>query len=132
MGNGVFRNRLMLASMVIAGAIAMPRPAIAEMYDAEYRSCSEGATAAIVQCLTARTHAWDIRLNAGFKAALQRADQGQREPLRQAQRLWIQYRDANCRFYGMREGSLRQVEAAECLRSMTAERAQELEGMGAS
>jgi hypothetical protein len=25
---------------------------------------------------------------------------GQREPLKAAQGLWAQYRDANCRFYG--------------------------------
>ena len=44
-----------------------------------------------------------------------------------AQRLWVQYRDANCAFYGVQDGSIRQVQAAECIRSMTEDRAYELE-----
>ena len=44
-----------------------------------------------------------------------------------AQRLWVQYRDANCAFYGVQDGSIRQVQAAECIRSMTEDRAHELE-----
>ena len=44
-----------------------------------------------------------------------------------AQRLWVQYRDANCAFYGVEDGSIRQVQAAECIRSMTEDRAHELE-----
>ena len=44
-----------------------------------------------------------------------------------AQRLWVQYRDANCAFYGTRNGSIRQVQAAERIRSMTEDRARELE-----
>jgi uncharacterized protein YecT (DUF1311 family) len=44
-----------------------------------------------------------------------------------AQRLWVQYRDANCGFYGVQDGSIRQVQAAECIRSMTEDRAHELE-----
>jgi uncharacterized protein YecT (DUF1311 family) len=39
----------------------------------------------------------------------------------------IQYRDANCGFYGTKDGSIRQVQEAECIRAMTEERARELE-----
>src|SRR3546814_7869212 len=70
------------------------------MYDAEYQACSGGNSVEIVQCLAAKTRAHDARLNAGFKAAMGHVDAPQRELLRQAQRLWIQYRDANCRLYG--------------------------------
>jgi uncharacterized protein YecT (DUF1311 family) len=52
-------------------------------------------------------------LNAAYKVLTQQADAGQRNPLKAAQRLWIQYRDANCRFYGSAEGTIRQVQAAE-------------------
>jgi uncharacterized protein YecT (DUF1311 family) len=44
-----------------------------------------------------------------------------------AQRLWVQYRDANCGFYGTPDGSIRKVQGAECIRSMTEDRARELE-----
>jgi uncharacterized protein YecT (DUF1311 family) len=47
--------------------------------------------------------------------------------LRNVQRLWIKYRDANCGFYAEAPGSISQVAAAECLRLMTKQRALELE-----
>jgi uncharacterized protein YecT (DUF1311 family) len=46
---------------------------------------------------------------------------------RQRNCLWVQYQDANCAFYGVQDGSIRQVQAAECIRSMTEDRAHELE-----
>ena len=62
-----------------------------------------------------------------FKALQARIEANQRQPLLAAQRLWVQYRDANCAFYGTRNGSIRQVQAAERIRSMTEDRARELE-----
>jgi uncharacterized protein YecT (DUF1311 family) len=52
----------------------------------------------------------------------------QREQLRVAQRLWIQYRDANCLYYGLGEGTIARIEAGDCMRRMTQNRAIELEG----
>ena len=66
-------------------------------------------------------------MNAAYKALQARIDAAQRQPLLAAQRLWVQYLDANCGFYGVRDGSIRQVQAAECIRSMTEDRAHELE-----
>jgi uncharacterized protein YecT (DUF1311 family) len=66
-------------------------------------------------------------LNAAYKDLMRRVEAGQREPLKDAQRLWIHYRDANCGFYGSQEGTIREVQEAECFRSMTQERALELE-----
>ena len=54
----------------------------------------------------------------------------QRDQLRAAQRLWVQYRDANCLYYGMGEGTIARLDAGECMRSMTEARAKELEGLG--
>jgi uncharacterized protein YecT (DUF1311 family) len=64
-----------------------------------------------------------------YQKALKDAGAAQREQLRAAQRLWIQYRDANCLYYGMGEGTIAGVDAGECLRSMTEARARELEGL---
>jgi uncharacterized protein YecT (DUF1311 family) len=74
-----------------------------------------------------KTNASDQRLNAAYKALQARVDANQRQPLLAAQRLWVQYRDANCAFYGTGDGSIRQAQAAECIRSMTEGRARELE-----
>lgn len=115
---------LRLAVLIVLG---IAPPAAAEGYGAEYQACSGGSTAEIVDCLDARTRSWDSALNAAYKRAMAQVVPAQREPLRAAQRLWVAYRDANCRFYGLGEGSIRQIEAAECLRFMTEARARELQ-----
>ncbi|HWX51164.1 MAG TPA: lysozyme inhibitor LprI family protein [Roseomonas sp.] len=108
-------------------ALADGEPAQAASPQNDDAACDTATTTAgIAACLGAEAKAWDRKLNAAYAALQERIDPGQREPLRAAQRLWIQYRDANCRFYGAREGSVRQIEAAECLRSMTRDRAREL------
>ena len=93
------------------------------------QSC-DGNTFQMVECLKAKTAQWDKRLNAAYQKALQDAVPAQRDPLRAAQRLWIQYRDANRFYYGMGEGTIARLDAGECMRSMTEARAKELEGLG--
>ena len=93
------------------------------------QSC-DGDTFQMAECLKAKTAQWDKRLNVAYQKALQDAVPAQREPLRAAQRLWIQYRDANCLYYGMGEGTIARLDAGECMRSMTEARAKELEGLG--
>jgi uncharacterized protein YecT (DUF1311 family) len=93
------------------------------------QSC-DGNTLQMVECLKAKTAQWDKRLNIAYQKAVQDAQRAQREPLRAAQRLWVQYRDANCLYYGMGEGTIARLDAGECMRSMTEARAKELEGLG--
>ena len=93
-------------------------------------SC-DGNTFQIVECLKAKTAQWDKRMNVAYQAALKDASSDkQREQLRAAQRLWIQYRDANCLYYDLGEGTIARLDAGECMRSMTEVRAKELEGLG--
>jgi uncharacterized protein YecT (DUF1311 family) len=54
----------------------------------------------------------------------------QSDALRAAQRAWMQFRDANCRYYGSGEGTITRLQFAECMRSTTARRALELEELG--
>ncbi|MEO8320026.1 MAG: lysozyme inhibitor LprI family protein [Bradyrhizobium sp.] len=93
------------------------------------QSC-DGNTFQMVECLKAKTAQWDKRLNIAYQQALKDAVPAQRDPLRAAQRLWIQYRDANCLYYGMGEGTIARLDAGECMRSTTETRAKELEGLG--
>lgn len=109
-------------------ALLAVRPAAAEMFGPDYKPCgNQPNTLATVDCVAAKTKIWDQRLNAAYQSLAQRIDARQRDPLKASQRLWIQYRDANCRFYESQDGSIRQVQAAECLRTMTRDRALELE-----
>jgi uncharacterized protein YecT (DUF1311 family) len=60
---------------------------------------------------------------------MKKAEASQRDQLQAAQRLWIQYRDANCMYYALGQGSISRINAAECLRRMTESRAKEFETM---
>ena len=93
------------------------------------QSC-DGNTFQMVECLKAKTAQWDKRLNVAYQKAVQDVQPTQRDQLRAAQRLWVQYRDANCLYYGMGEGTIARLDAGECMRSMTEARAKELEGLG--
>ena len=93
------------------------------------QSC-DGNTFQMVECLKARTAQWDKRMTIAYQKAIKDAGEKQREQLRSAQRLWIQYRDANCLYYGLGEGTIARIEAGECMRDMTKARAEELEGIG--
>src|SRR4051812_30335721 len=93
------------------------------------KSC-DGNTFEMVECLKARTAQWDKRMTIAYQQALKDAGPKQHDQLRAAQRLWIQYRDANCLYYGLGEGTIARLDAGECMRSMTEARARELEGLG--
>ena len=84
----------------------------------------------MVECLKARTAQWDKRSNIAYQKAVQDVQPAQRDQLRAAQRLWVQYRDANCLDYGLGEGTIARLDAGECMRSMTEAHAKELEGLG--
>ena len=84
----------------------------------------------MVDCLKAQTAEWDKRMTIAYEKAMKEASSQQHDQLRAAQRLWIQYRDANCLYYGMGEGTIARIDAGECMRSMTEARARELEGLG--
>lgn len=95
-------------SLIIFPVVLLALPAAAEMFGADYQPCGDQPnTLAIVDCVEAKTKTWDERLNKAYKDLPQRLDPGQLGPLKEAQRLWIKYRDANCSFYGSQEGSIR-------------------------
>jgi uncharacterized protein YecT (DUF1311 family) len=116
-------------SVCVAALLALVSAAQAADQGDPEPSC-DGNTFQMVECLKGTTAQWDKRLNAAYQKALQDAQPAQRDPLRAAQRLWVQYRDANCLYYGMGEGTIARLDAGECMRSMTEARAKELEGLG--
>ena len=91
------------------------------------QSC-DGSTYEIVECLKAKTAQWDKRMTVAYQRMLNAGEARQRKQLRAAQRLWIQYRDANCLYYGLGEGTIARIDAGECMLRMTQNRALELEG----
>ncbi|SHJ99238.1 Uncharacterized conserved protein YecT, DUF1311 family [Bradyrhizobium lablabi] len=118
------------ALTAVAAAICLlTRAAYAGDQGDPAQSC-DGSTYDMVECLKGKTAQWDKQMNVAYQQALKDAMPQQREQLRAAQRLWIQYRDANCLYYGLGEGTIARIDAGECMRSMTEARARELEGLG--
>ena len=87
-----------------------------------------GSTYEMVDCFKAKTAQWDKRLNTAYPKALSMAQPKQREQLRKAQRAWVAYRDANCLYWDLGEGTIARIQAGDCMYRMTKERAEELEG----
>lgn len=87
----------------------------------------DGSTYEIVECLKVLTAQWDKRMTIAYQLMLKAGEPKQREQLRAAQRLWIQYRDANCLYYGLGEGTIARIEAGYCMKDLTQTRAVELE-----
>jgi uncharacterized protein YecT (DUF1311 family) len=118
---------LRIAVMTAAALIGAAAFAFAGDQGEPDASC-DGGTPEMVECLKAKTAYWDKRMTIAYQRMLKAGEPKQREQLRVAQRLWIQYRDANCLYYGLSEGTIARIEAGECLRSMTEARSKELEG----
>jgi uncharacterized protein YecT (DUF1311 family) len=107
-----------------------PISAWAQAKDTRVTGC-DGSTYDMVECLKGKTAQWDKRLNKAYQQALKdAATPEQADKLREAQRLWVAYRDANCQYYDAGEGTIARIDAGECMRSMTEDRAKELEGAG--
>ena len=123
----MIRGYLALAALALAVSMALAR----DKDNSKPEESCDGSTMQMVECLSRLTATWDKRLNDAYQRALKDADSdGQREQLRKAQRAWIAYRDANCLYYRMGEGTIAQLDAGECMRSLTETRAKELEGGG--
>jgi uncharacterized protein YecT (DUF1311 family) len=120
-----WRKSLKFPAIAILAVLMIPFTPRGVM--AESPCADQSTTIDTVECTGAKTKIWDQRLNVAYKALGKVIDPAQRDPLKVTQRIWIQYRVANCSFYAAHDGTLGQVIAAECFRSMTQERALELE-----
>lgn len=115
--------------LAVAGlAVAAPAAFAGEQGDPG--SCT-GSTPEMVDCLNAQHAHWDKELTIAYQEAMKNAPPAQKQKLREAERAWIKYRDANCEYYAVGEGSIARIDAAACLRDMTERRARELKSGGA-
>jgi uncharacterized protein YecT (DUF1311 family) len=117
--------------LIIVVAVAALSPAARAGGKADAGAGCDGvSTPEIVNCVMAETAKWDKRMNAAYQKALKDDEAKRQEQLRAAQRLWVQFRDANCLYFDMGEGTIARIDAAECMRNMTQARARELEEFG--
>lgn len=122
--------QIFLAGFCVAASAAHAEPA-SERYGAEYQTCRDGNTHEIVTCVTALYEKWDERVDAAYKKLMAiESDEKRKQALLAAQKSWLKFRDDNCEWYDTGEGTIRRIEASECMRSLTAARALELEAEG--
>jgi uncharacterized protein YecT (DUF1311 family) len=122
-GAGAIASTVMvLACVVTLGARSLQAEPASEKTCADRKSTTD-----IVECLATQTAVWDRRLSMAYQKLLESLPARRRDRLRNAQRLWIQFRGANCGYFASRSGSIARVEASECLLRLTRARALELE-----
>ena len=101
-----------------------------ESYSTTYTTCmdaSGGVTVNMLNCMGSEIEQQDARLNQSYKAAMQALEQGQQTQLRDAQRLWVKFRDADCALLGsLTGGTVDSVNHASCFLDMTKKRAEDL------
>ncbi|WP_148714227.1 lysozyme inhibitor LprI family protein [Chitinolyticbacter meiyuanensis] len=100
---------------------------------ATYHGCMDkagGATASMLECMDQEYRLLDSRLNAAYQTLLMHHTGPRKLQLRDAQRTWLKFRDANCSYYADPDGgSLARVIGSDCLLTVTAARVDELEGL---
>lgn len=81
-------------------------------------------TEGMMSCAARETAAWDVLLERDFRTLSARSDEIARTKLREAQRAWVAWRDADCDYAAdqYRGGSLGRVTAAICMMERTAGR----------
>ena len=108
-------------------ALTLPFAASAETVN---YSCSRDSQAEANECVSARYKAMDEDLNAIYGQLMQTMESApeDQERLRQSQRAWIAFRDADCHSVGAEfsGGSLAPYVTATCAYELTAQRLQQL------
>ena len=89
---------------------------------------SDGVTVEMLGCIAAETKLQDARLNKVYKDVMAELSEPRKKELRDAQRAWVKYRDANCNFYNDPDGgTMASVRSSDCFMMTTASRVKELE-----
>lgn len=118
---------------LLAGLPFVATPALASEPELSqrYTSCMESADGVTIDmhaCIAAEHERQDGRLNRAYKQLTSQLTPARKAQLVTAQRLWVQYREADCSFYADPDGGTQaNLEGASCELSATARRAEELE-----
>lgn len=108
-----------------------PRPVqLSDFYDVCVERAGNEAEA-LLGCINDEADEQNGLLNTAYKQVMSALPRDRRVDLRTAERMWVQYRAANCSFYLYRAGGTSALVTASARNlRMTAERVQELEDMG--
>jgi uncharacterized protein YecT (DUF1311 family) len=97
------------------------------MNEADSPCAGVGVTLDLANCLARARDLAKARLDSIYEAVSKRLDAGDLRKLEETQRLWIQYRDANCRAErDLYEGTAASPAYLACTEAMTRARTKEL------
>lgn len=112
--------------LLAASSLCSAAPALTPTFDA-CMDKAEGETPATLACISAETARQDAQLNTAYKGAQNATPKDRQAKLREAQRNWLKFRDANCGFFAdASAGQAAAVDSASCVMTMTAARGKEL------
>ncbi len=118
-----------IALLVLTVASSITRAA--DVTTPEFGACvkkSGGVTSEMMDCVNAETKRQDEKLNQSYQKLLASLKAARKAQLVDAQRAWLKYRELNCAFYDDGSGGTAAGLAAnDCIMTMTAKRAAELE-----
>lgn len=117
-----------LASLLFGAALMQEKSNLSAAYDA-CLARARGITVEVRACTSQEHRRQDSRLNATYRELMRRLPESRRAGLRDAQRAWIAFREAECDYRGEQEGggTLQAVIIDSCWLSFTAERADQLQ-----
>ncbi len=119
-----------LVLVIAFTALSLGVSAAEDGYSHTYTSCMDatnGVTANMLNCMFTESEQQDTRLNQSYKAAMQVLGMELQAQLRDTQRLWIKFRDADCALLGsLTGGTIDSVNRASCFLDMTTKRADDL------
>ncbi|MBY0611147.1 MAG: lysozyme inhibitor LprI family protein [Beijerinckiaceae bacterium] len=119
-----------MAGLLLGPAmVSAQEPALSKTYSS-CMDASGGVTSAMLDCADKELKRQDARLNKAYQELAKAQTPKRRDELKAVQRLWIQFRDANCSFYEDPDrGTSAAIAASGCVLAATAVRAAELESL---
>ena len=125
------KNTYIVAVAILVLALSGTAVAEDSQFTKQYSNCmdkSGGVTPDMIDCIEAETKIQDARLNTAYKKLTKTLGTARKKELLTVQRLWIQFRDANCGFYYDPDGGqMAHINANDCVLQATASRAKEIE-----
>ncbi len=119
-------HRFLLVGCLLSSSHVMAASNLGKSYDL-CMDHSDGVTTRMIECIGEEHQRKDQQLNQNYQHLMTGLSAERKTQLRNVQRKWMAYRDANCQFYADPDGgSLARVEANACMLRMTAARAEEL------
>lgn len=99
-------------------------------YSPTYEACTntaQGVTNITISCINAEFKQQDKQLNKQYQSLKNSLEPSRQQELIALQRLWIKFKDAQCKFYAdPKGGSLHRMLANQCVLDMTVTRSREL------